>query len=103
MAVYGSRATEIADEVDAGFVDEARTVLAAEVPHVIRKEYAVTLVDVMHRRTMLGLAADQGRAVIDEIARRAATELDWDKAETARQLEALRKYNDQLRTPAAAE
>jgi glycerol-3-phosphate dehydrogenase len=103
LSVYGSRATEIADGIDAGFVDEARTVLAAEIAYVIRTEFAVTLVDIMHRRTMLGLAADQGRAVIDEIARLAATELAWDKSETARQIEALRKYNEQLRTPAAAE
>jgi glycerol-3-phosphate dehydrogenase len=103
LSVYGSRATEIADGIDAGFVDEARTVLAAEIAYVIRTEFAVTLVDIMHRRTMLGLAADQGRAVTDEIARLAATELAWDKSETARQIEALRKYNEKLRTPAAAE
>jgi hypothetical protein len=46
---------------------------------------------------MLGLAADQGRAVTDGIARLAAAELNWNDAETDRQIEALREYNARLR------
>jgi glycerol-3-phosphate dehydrogenase len=97
LSVYGSLSREIADHAGAVFLDDAKTVLAAEVPHAIRSEFAATLVDIVHRRTMLGLEADQGRAVAGEIARLAAAELGWDKAETARQLDALRDYNERLR------
>jgi glycerol-3-phosphate dehydrogenase len=102
LAVYGGRAVAIAEGADHGFIDGAKTVLAAEVPYAIHSEFAVTLVDIIHRRTMLGLRADQGRAVADAVVRLAAAELDWDKAEISRQLEALQEYNDRLRPAAAA-
>ena len=100
LSIYGSRAVAIADDADAGFVDAAKTVLVAEVMHAIRNEFAVTLVDILHRRTMLGLSADQGRAVADPIAVLAAGELGWDDVEKGRQLDALRKYNARLKAPA---
>jgi glycerol-3-phosphate dehydrogenase len=80
-------------------LDRERTVLAAEVVFAIRHEFARTLVDVVHRRTMIGLSPDQGAAAAEELARIAAAELRWDAAETGRQLQALRDYNARLREP----
>jgi glycerol-3-phosphate dehydrogenase len=102
LAVYGGRARgvlELARERSdlADTLDRERTVLAAEVVFAIRHEFARTLVDIAHRRTMIGLSPGQGAAAAEELARIAAAELRWDGAETGRQLQALRDYNARLR------
>jgi glycerol-3-phosphate dehydrogenase len=70
---------------------EAQTVFA------IRQEFARTLTDVVHRRMMVGLDADQGRPLYERVADAAATELGWSDEERAGQLEALQQYSDSLR------
>jgi glycerol-3-phosphate dehydrogenase len=103
LSIYGSRSIEIAEQAcDGGvfeYVDESETVPVAEVVHVVRNEMAVTLVDIIHRRTMVGLLPDQGVGMAQRIARIAADELGWDKPEIARQLELLDHYNARLRPP----
>lgn len=100
LNIYGSRAVAIATlaghDGPRGFIDEARTVLAAEVAHAMRNEFARHLVDIVHRRTMVGLDADQGVGLARRMAKLAADEADWDRRETARQLEALESYNARL-------
>ena len=69
----------------------------AEAVHAIRNELARTLTDIVHRRMMIGLDADQGRTVYERIAAAAATELNWSELDKAMQLDALRAYSDSLR------
>jgi glycerol-3-phosphate dehydrogenase len=64
-------------------------VLAAEVIHAARRELAVTLEDVVVRRTELGSAGDPGTVALRLAARLAGRELGWDDAEQARQVAAL--------------
>jgi glycerol-3-phosphate dehydrogenase len=71
-------------------------ILAAEVVFAIRFEFARTLTDILHRRTMIGLSPDLGRSAAVEIAAVAARELGWPEAETEQQLSALRAYNERL-------
>ena len=78
------------------WVDDARTVLAAEVAFAFREELARTLTDVVYRRMMLGLDADQGRALYDRLATIAALEMGWDAAERDVQLQSLISYSDSL-------
>jgi glycerol-3-phosphate dehydrogenase len=80
-----------------GFIDEAEIVLAAEVIHAIRCEFAKTLIDIIHRRMMVGLLPDQGRVMAKEISRIAAGELGWDKVETKQQIARLEEYSARLR------
>lgn len=97
LGIYGSRAVELVDMASQEFanvyLDTNRTVLAAEVAFVVRNELTVTLIDIMHRRMMVGLNADQGLPLADEIASIAASEAGWDKSERERQLEALHDYS----------
>jgi glycerol-3-phosphate dehydrogenase len=58
---------------------------------------AVTLVDIVHRRMMIGLDADQGEPLATAIAGLAAGELHWNEVETRRQLLELKKYNRRLK------
>jgi glycerol-3-phosphate dehydrogenase len=102
LAVYGGRARgvlELARERNdlADAIDRERTVLAAEAVFAIRHEFARTLVDVVHRRMMIGLSPDQGASAAEGLAGIAAAELQWDAKETGRQLRALHDYNARLR------
>ena len=58
----------------------------------IREEEAVTLADVLARRTMIGLGPDLGRGAMDAVAAVCAAELGWDDAETDRQKAAYLRY-----------
>ena len=78
--------------------------LAAEVVFALRHECAVNLTDLVHRRLMTGLSADQGSGVSERIAAIAARESNWNSAEKERQLAELRQYNARLKPdlPASA-
>ncbi len=102
LDIYGGRAAVIADLAFgspdlAETLDESRTVLAAEVGFVIDEEFAITLTDIVHRRMMVGLAADQGQRMAAQIAELAAGHLQWDRRELARQMQTLEEYNARLR------
>ncbi len=64
--------------------------------YALRHEFAVTLTDIVHRRLMIGLSADQGTGLYEEIAEIAAREANWDRREKERQLTELREYNARL-------
>ncbi|NQV87741.1 MAG: glycerol-3-phosphate dehydrogenase [Woeseiaceae bacterium] len=102
LSIYGGRAAAIvdlaaADEPLREAIDPDGHYLAAEVAFVIREEFAVTLADIVFRRMMSGLDADQGRPHYDAIAARAAAELAWSKAELEQELRELRAYANSLR------
>lgn len=102
LGIYGGRASQIAalatDESHlATTLDDDRTVLAAEVAFAFRREFAVNLTDVVYRRLMIGLSADQGIGISEEIAAIAARESNWNSTERARQLAELRRYSARLR------
>jgi glycerol-3-phosphate dehydrogenase len=72
-------------------------VVAAEVVYALRQEFAVTLTDIVHRRLMIGLSADQGVGMSEEIADIAAREKNWNQSEKEQQLSNLREYNARLK------
>ena len=92
LGLYGGRSIELAALVDS----ESCSLLEAEVLFAIREEMARTLVDIVHRRLMIGLDADQGRAKYEPIASVAAAEFAWDDGERDAQLSALIAYSDSL-------
>ena len=70
----------------------------AEVAWVIAEELPRTLTDIVYRRMMIGLDADQGRPHYARIAGIAAAEFGWDDARRDAELQALRTHADSLRT-----
>lgn len=99
LSVYGGRALdliELAGATKHGLANVAGddSVLAAEVVFVFRDEMARTLIDVVHRRMMLGLRSDQGRPCYAEIAALAAGECGWDSARQSAELDALTAYSN---------
>jgi glycerol-3-phosphate dehydrogenase len=62
--------------------------LLAEVPHAVEREMALTLSDVLIRRTHVAFETrDHGRAAARRIAPMMAALLQWSASETARQLD----------------
>lgn len=101
LGIYGGRSIDLLEFAAAQpllekTIDAAQAVLAAEVVFAIREEMARTLIDIVHRRLMLGLAADQGRPLYEIIAAIAAGEFDWDDKERHLQIKRLLTYSDSL-------
>lgn len=106
IGVYGGMASTIVALAESNpqldrALDSAGTVLAAEVVHALRNESARTLVDIVHRRLMVGLSSDQGASIAADIARVAAREAGWSASEVTAELRALKDYNERFR-PAGA-
>jgi glycerol-3-phosphate dehydrogenase len=66
--------------------------VGAEIVYVIREEMAMTLADIMIRRTELGAAGYPGDALVDRAAAIAATELGWTADRRAREVAAVREF-----------
>lgn len=102
IRVYGGRAKGIASLIAARpdlahCIDDRSTVSAAEITFVIAEELPRTLTDVVYRRMMIGLDADQGRPLYGKIAAIAAQEFGWDDERTATELRVLIEFSDSLR------
>lgn len=66
--------------------------LKAEVIHAVREEMAMTLGDVVFRRTDLGTGGHPGADSLAECARLMAAENGWQEDQVHRELDALRPY-----------
>jgi glycerol-3-phosphate dehydrogenase len=70
----------------------ALPVIKAQVLHAIRHEMALTLEDILDRRTHIMIqAADQGLAVVETVASLMAAELGWTAKECAAQVAAYQR------------
>jgi len=104
LDLYGGRVLELLALADSESslstsLDEAGNVLAAEVVFAIRTEWARTLEDIVYRRLMTGLDADQGRPLYEKVAAIAAGEFGWDVADRHAALAKLRAYSDSFLVP----
>jgi glycerol-3-phosphate dehydrogenase len=102
LSIYGGRASAIVDMATAESplqknMDADGHYLTAEVAFVIREEFALTLCDIVFRRMMTGLHADQGRSLYDAIASIAAAEMRWSPDELHAEVRELVSYADSLR------
>lgn len=102
LSIYGGRATGICELCEtegslAQTIDSRARVLAAEVIFALRDEFAQTLTDIVFRRLMVGLDADQGRPLYGEIADLAARERGWSTQQKSRQLDELLAFSDSWR------
>jgi glycerol-3-phosphate dehydrogenase len=101
LNIYGGRVLELlelaeSDNELAATLGADDSILVAEIRFVIEHEKAVTLVDIIFRRMMLGLSANQGADIAPQIASVAATLLDWNGREQKTQLQTLQDHYDQL-------
>jgi len=102
LRVYGGRAKAIASLIAerpdlARCIDDHGKVPAAEIVFVLAEELPRTLTDIVYRRMMIGLDADQGRPLYNKIAAIAAQEFGWDDERAANELRSLIEFSDSLR------
>ncbi len=63
--------------------------IAAQIVHAVRHEMAMTLADVVLRRTGIGQLGPPGPGVLDDASRIMAAEIGWDEARRLAEIEAL--------------
>lgn len=94
---YGSAYTEVGQYIDAESLPsadglDAHRILKAEVLYGIRHEMAQKLVDVVDRRTSVGIGFDADDEHIRYCAALMAEEMGWDESKTARELDETKRY-----------
>jgi len=94
VSSYGSAYTDVLKLVRENLVwgelvAGSNEVLKAEVIHAIRDEMAVTLADVILRRTDLAALGDPSSATLEDCAAIMAVELEWDAARIEREVRAV--------------
>jgi glycerol-3-phosphate dehydrogenase len=82
IAIYGSRALEIRDLVESStklgeVICPYTHAIGAEIIFAYEHELATTLADVLLRRTMIGLSADQGRSALPRASSVARRHFGW--------------------------
>jgi glycerol-3-phosphate dehydrogenase len=75
------------------------TPLPAELVHALEAEWAVTLVDILQRRCMLGLGPDFGRRAAGASAEMLRRLGIWDRARAEQELEGYRLYARRFTVP----
>lgn len=101
-SIYGSLAPSVlaraeSDRRLAQRVCPHQPTILAQLDRAVEDEWALSLGDVLLRRTPLGLQACQALDCLDEVAAHVAGLLDWDAAERARQVEAYRREIEPMR------
>jgi glycerol-3-phosphate dehydrogenase len=101
LRAYGSEAASIARR--AGAADRIVAGLpysTAEIDHLVEREMALTVADVLVRRTRAVLMAeDCARGLAEPVAHRMAQPLDWDRSEINRQIDAYERELDTYSVP----
>jgi glycerol-3-phosphate dehydrogenase len=100
--IYGSLTPHLLDEVErepqmGERVCPHQPTIAAQLKRAVTDEWAMSLSDVLLRRTPLGLQACQALDCLEGIADRMAPLLNWDAAERARQVDAYRREVEPMR------
>jgi glycerol-3-phosphate dehydrogenase len=100
--VYGYRAMAVAklgaeDEALGEHLCAGQQTTVAEIVHAVRSEWAMTIGDVMLRRTTIGLRARQGLDCVEAVADRMASLLGWDSERRLAEVEAYRREIEPMR------
>lgn len=97
VRVYGFNAARViemaqSDPELAHVFDAASGALAAEVVYAVEREGAVSLEDILMRRTMVGLGARLGLGADEAAAAIAKRHLGWSESRAATELTAYRRH-----------
>lgn len=99
VTLYGTRSLDVAEfAVASGDTAQlgATAALRAEVVFGIRFEQAAHVPDVLARRTMLGLEADLGLGVLDDVVGLMGDELGWSPSRRERETSEYLRYIERL-------
>jgi glycerol-3-phosphate dehydrogenase len=93
---YGKNYLKICEEIDNQLelkerISNNRPNILAEIDYAIKYEKAITLKDIMLRRTQIQLSEHQGLDCVEIVARRMASVLDWSAKEENEEIENYKK------------
>jgi glycerol-3-phosphate dehydrogenase len=100
--IYGVHAKQIIqlagnDPVLRGSFSPDTGAIGAEIPYAVQSEMAETLVDILMRRTMVGLDASAGRDAVENAVKIAQQTLGWNDERARAELAGYRDYVQYLR------
>ena len=104
MDTYGARSIDVvADQTRDGraVLDPESGITAAEVRFAIEEEMALTITDVLMRRSMVGLNGDLAAGSVEPVASAMAPVMGWDRQEILRQIDAHHAWVGRLAMPVA--
>jgi glycerol-3-phosphate dehydrogenase len=101
-SIYGARAREVldlarADPSLAAPLCPHHRGMEAEIVHAVQDEWAVTLGDVLLRRSALGLAECQALDCVDRVVDRMGAVLGWDQGRRRTEIDAYRREVEPMR------
>ena len=104
LSVCGSAAREVwalaeSDQSLAVVVHPGSSMIGAEVVHAVTREHAVTLSDVLARRTLTAFEPGHGLESLDGILAVLTPVTGWDDARTAEEIEGYREWLSHLAIP----
>ena len=106
LSLYGRRAVDVlaSAEGDAELLevfDEGTGAIGAELLFAVRREFAVTLADVLARRLLLAFEPGHALGSVDRAVALLGDRLGWDEARRTAEVEGYRTWLDHLRVPTA--
>ncbi len=97
FSIYGARAVDLLKLIDAtpelakSLMPDQPSILA-QIVFAVRSEYAETLVDILHRRTMLAMQTDYGLGILPVVTAVLQAHCGWDAARCDREMAAYKKF-----------
>jgi glycerol-3-phosphate dehydrogenase len=95
--LYGSRAIAVLQLIDetpelAQLITPDQPSILAQIVFAVRSEYAETLIDILHRRTMLAMQTDYGFSILPIVLNTLEQHCNWDTARADREIAAYKQF-----------
>jgi glycerol-3-phosphate dehydrogenase len=97
FGIYGARAIAVLALIDATpelakLITPDQPSILAQIVFAVRSEYAETLIDILHRRTMLAMQTDYGLGILPIVVNTLQQHCDWDAARADRAIAAYKEF-----------
>ena len=104
LTLYGRRAADVVAEAAGdpdllAVFDDDTGAIGAELLFAVRRDFAVTLADVLARRVLLAFEPGHGLDSVDRAAALLGDRLNWDEARRKEEIEGYRRWLDHLAVP----
>jgi glycerol-3-phosphate dehydrogenase len=95
--LYGARAVELLQLINgspelAGLITPDQPSILAQIVFAVRSEYAKTLVDILHRRTMLAMQTDYGWGILPIVTDVLQQHCNWTTAQCDQEIAAYQQF-----------
>jgi glycerol-3-phosphate dehydrogenase len=97
FGIYGARAIDLLKLIDEtpelgkSLTPDQPSILA-QIVFAVRSEYAETLIDILHRRTMLAMQSDYGFGILPIVTAVLQQHCDWTVAQSDREIAAYKQF-----------